>query len=305
MIDSRLPMTVIGGYLGAGKTTLINRLLSAPHGQRLMVLVNDFGAINIDAELLHSADEDTLTLTNGCVCCTMGADLFMVIADVLDRNPRPDHLIVEASGIADPQKIANAAVAEPEMRFGGIVTVVDAGSYQSLSSDTLIGPQIRDQVACADLVLVSKTEEIPAAVALGLAADSRSAPVLLSDADHVAELLLLQPDPGSKPQRRTRPHPDYMHWHHSADIVLSREELARIVETRPPGLFRIKGFVRGRPGRGWLIQVVGQDVSITTADVPGDTHLVGIGLSAQVTVQDCEAWWRGAEQLSAAPAKAD
>jgi hypothetical protein len=96
-----------------------------------------------------------------------------------------------------------------------------------------------------------------------------------------------------------------MHWHHSADIVLSREELARIVETRPPGLFRIKGFVRGRPGRGWLIQVVGQDVSITTADVPGDTHLVGIGLSAQVTVQDCEAWWRGAEQLSAAPAKAD
>ena len=305
MIDSRLPMTVIGGYLGAGKTTLINRLLSAPHGQRLMVLVNDFGAINIDAELLHSADEDTLTLTNGCVCCTMGADLFMAIADVLDRTPRPDHLIIEASGIADPQKIANAAVAEPEMRFGGIVTVVDAGSYQSLFSDTLIGPQIRDQVACADLVLVSKTEEIPPAVALGLAADSRSAPVLLSDADHVAELLLLQPDPASKPQRGARAHPDYMHWHHSADIVLSREELARIVETRPPGLFRIKGFVRGRPGRGWLIQVVGQDVSITPADVPGDTHLVGIGLSAQVTVQDCEAWWRGAEQLSAAPAKAD
>ena len=305
MIDSRLPMTVIGGYLGAGKTTLINRLLSAPHGQRLMVLVNDFGAINIDAELLHSADEDTLTLTNGCVCCTMGADLFMAIADVLDRDPRPDHLIVEASGIADPQKIANAAVAEPEMRFGGIVTVVDAGSYQSLSSDTLIGRQIRDQVACADLVLVSKTEEIPAAVALGLAADSRSAPVLLSDADHVAELLLLQPDPASKPQRGARAHPDYMHWHHSADIVLSREELARIVEARPPGLFRIKGFVRGRPGRGWLIQVVGQDVSITPADVPGDTHLVGIGLSAQVRVQDCEAWWQGAEQLSAAPAKAD
>jgi len=81
MRHARLPLTVIGGYLGAGKTTLINRLLTEDHGLRLMVMVNDFGTINIDADLLESADKDTLRLTNGCVCCTMGGDLFMAMGD--------------------------------------------------------------------------------------------------------------------------------------------------------------------------------------------------------------------------------
>ena len=85
-----LPLTVIGGYLGAGKTTLINRVLAGDHGLRLMVMVNDFGAINIDAELLASATEDRMELTNGCVCCTMGADLFLAIGDVL-RGLDADH----------------------------------------------------------------------------------------------------------------------------------------------------------------------------------------------------------------------
>ena len=85
----RLPLTVIGGYLGAGKTTLLNRLLSEPHGQKIMVMVNDFGAINIDAALIERADGDTLSLTNGCVCCTMGNDLFMALGDALDRAVKP------------------------------------------------------------------------------------------------------------------------------------------------------------------------------------------------------------------------
>jgi len=96
----RIPLSVIGGYLGAGKTTLINTLLAQNHGVRLAVLVNDFGAINIDAALLHSASEDTISLTNGCVCCTMSGDLFFTIGDLLDRSPRPDHILIEASGTA-------------------------------------------------------------------------------------------------------------------------------------------------------------------------------------------------------------
>ena len=142
----RLPLTVIAGYLGAGKTTLINRLLAEPHGARLMVLVNDFGAINIDAELLESADEDTLTLSNGCVCCTIGGDLFMAIGDALDRVPRPDHLVIEASGVAQPAKIANAALAERELLYSGIVTVVDALNYPALARDSLVGEQVKTQV---------------------------------------------------------------------------------------------------------------------------------------------------------------
>ena len=118
----RLPLTVLGGYLGAGKTTLLNRLLSEDHGQRILVMVNDFGAINIDASLIAAASSDTLTLSNGCVCCTMGADLFMAMGDALDRRPRPDHLVIEASGVADPAKIAdiriqgNKAFSEGQLR---------------------------------------------------------------------------------------------------------------------------------------------------------------------------------------------
>ena len=115
----RLPLTVVSGYLGAGKTSLINRLLSEEHGLRLLVMVNDFGAINIDADLLAEAGEDTMTLTNGCVCCTMGADLYMAIGDVLDRDTRPDHLVIEASGIADPARIAQVAMAQPDLVYGG------------------------------------------------------------------------------------------------------------------------------------------------------------------------------------------
>ncbi|NBR90236.1 MAG: GTP-binding protein, partial [Rhodobacteraceae bacterium] len=162
----RLPLTVLGGYLGAGKTTLLNRLLAEDHGQRIMVMVNDFGAINIDASLITAADGDTLTLSNGCVCCTMGSDLFMAMGDALDRRPRPDHLVIEASGVADPAKIADAARTEPEMSYGGIAVVVDAENWPALADDPLIGAQLQDQVRVADMLLISKAENgIPAVLA--------------------------------------------------------------------------------------------------------------------------------------------
>ena len=151
-----LPLSVIGGFLGAGKTTLINRLLTADHGLRLAVLVNDFGAINIDASLLKSARKDTIELTNGCVCCTMSGDLFYAIGDMLDRTPRPDHVIVEASGIADPARIAAVALAERDLRYAGIVTVVDALNFPRYLADPRIADQVRAQITCADLLAVSK-----------------------------------------------------------------------------------------------------------------------------------------------------
>ena len=138
-----LPTVVIAGYLGAGKTSLVNHLLRNPGGRRIMVMVNDFGALDIDADLLESADDDTVTLSNGCICCTMGTELMYALADACDRRPRPDALVIEASGVAQPEKIATAAHAEPEMRYGGIVTLADAANLAGLLEDREIGEQVR------------------------------------------------------------------------------------------------------------------------------------------------------------------
>ena len=292
---ARLPLTVIGGYLGAGKTTLINRLLREDHGARIMVMVNDFGAINIDADLLASADDDTLTLTNGCVCCTMGADLFMAMGDALDRHPRPDHLVIEASGIADPARIAAAAKAEPDMAYGGIAVVVDALHWPGLADDPQIGAQIRGQVAVADLLLVSKAEAgLPGSLSARLAGLSAAPQLDLARLPAVAPLIL----GGLSPlQGKAAPagHPAYLGWSHEGPEVLDRAALLAKLEAAPAPLYRIKGLVRAPDGPGWEVQVVGRNIAVKPAlDPVTQTRIVAIGPQAGLTRADVAAWWAAA-----------
>lgn len=286
-------MIVVGGYLGSGKTTLINQLLADPQGQRLMVLVNDFGAINIDATLLDSASEDTISLTNGCVCCTMGNDLFMAIGDVLKRTPRPDCLIVEASGISDPRKIANAAIAEPDMRYGGIITVVDGENFLELLTDKWIAPQISDQTACADLIVVSKTDKLGSGMKTALASLVRADPVLFSDISALNRLLF-SPERRDDSKVASRGHPGYERWQYSGKRTFRREELTKLLRQRPNGMFRAKGFVRDRAGGGWILQVVGQNLSLVPIKHCPETTLIGIGLQSCLDKTDCEKWWNAA-----------
>lgn len=106
MNDTKLPFTVIGGYLGAGKTTLVNNLLTQTNGLRAAVLVNDFGVVNIDAALIAEHAGDTISLTNGCMCCSMADGLYMAVGQILKHAERLDLIIIEASGVAEPGKIA-------------------------------------------------------------------------------------------------------------------------------------------------------------------------------------------------------
>jgi G3E family GTPase len=293
MTLAKLPLTVVAGYLGAGKTTLINRLLAEPHGLRLLVMVNDFGAINIDADLLESADEDTLTLTNGCVCCTMGADLFMAMGDALDRRPRPDHLVIEASGIADPIRIANAAVAEPEMLYGGIVTVIDGLNFPTLADDGMIGPQIRAQVAGADLVLVSKCDLIETGLARRLAELTRAPCLSLAKLTELAPLVL---GAGLMPRAAAAGagHPAYVSWSYEGPAAMTQSEIRDCLANRPAGLFRVKGWIRENSRVAWEVQVVADRVSITPAKSPVSSRLIGIGLAARVNQLECDKWWQTA-----------
>ena len=282
-------MTVIGGYLGAGKTTLINRLLHASHELRLMVMVNDFGAINIDAELLESAAEDTLALSNGCVCCTMGADLFLAMGKALDRSPRPDHLLIEASGVAHPGKIAEAALAEPEMRYGGIVIVVDAEGFRGLAEDPLIGPQIRDQVACADLIALSKIATADPVLVEALRGISVAPPVLADGEEILERMLLLVDGPGDR--MASGDHPAYACWSHDGAEAFSSDGLASLLASRPAELFRVKGMVRGIGDRGWMVQAVGRRTELSPAPQPERSRLVGIGLAERFRPAQAELWW--------------
>ncbi len=287
-----MPMTVVSGYLGAGKTTLINRVLAENHGLRLLVMVNDFGAINIDADLLAEAGEDTLTLTNGCVCCTMGADLFMAIGDVLDRETRPEHLVIEASGVADPARIAQVAQAEPELVYGGIATVVDGHSYDLLARDPQIGAQVAGQVSAADLVLISKLDAEDPALRMRLQVQSRAAVVDLSETELLAPMLFGAAD-RTVPTASAKPHATYVGWSGQSDIALGYDALMTKLAARPSGLFRFKGFVGCDADSSWEVHCVGPSVNVKPLKTGQKTRLVGIGLQGQITERQIESWWAG------------
>lgn len=154
-----IPVTVLGGYLGAGKTTLLNHLLREAGGLRLAVLVNDFGVINIDADLIESRDGDVLNLAGGCVCCSFGSDLVGALIELAQRGPAPDHVLIETSGVALPASVARTVgLASRELGLDAIVVVADAETVRDRAADRYVGETVRMQLADADLIIVSKRD---------------------------------------------------------------------------------------------------------------------------------------------------
>ena len=143
-----LPFTVIGGYLGAGKTTLLNNLLSQAGGLRAAVLVNDFGEINIDAELITGHDGDAISLANGCICCSLSNGFAVAIGEVLKRAEKLDHVIVEASGVAEPGKIAQYGQMYG-LPLDGVLVVVDAEQIKTQADNKYVGDTVLRQLAQA------------------------------------------------------------------------------------------------------------------------------------------------------------
>ena len=153
-----IPITVIGGYLGAGKTTLLNRLLREPDGRRLGVIVNDFGSIGIDAELLAAAsDTGVINLPNGCVCCSLGNDLMASLGLLRNVEFPPEQIVIEASGIADPSA---AAAWGTSVGFapGGVIVLASADSIGRQVNDRYVSSEVRRQLAGADLIISTKLD---------------------------------------------------------------------------------------------------------------------------------------------------
>ena len=158
-MSDKIPVTVLTGYLGAGKTTLLNRILSEPHGKRYAVIVNEFGEIGIDNDLVVGADEEVFEMNNGCICCTVRGDLVRIIDGLMRRKGKFDAIIVETTGLADPAPVAQTFFVDENVgrkaKLDAVVAVADAKWLRERLKDA---PEAKNQIAFADVILLNKTD---------------------------------------------------------------------------------------------------------------------------------------------------
>ncbi len=249
------PFTVVGGFLGAGKTTLVNRILRGASGTRYAVLVNDFGAVNVDAGLIAAHDGRTMALTNGCICCSLSDGFVETMLRLMADPGTFDHVIVEASGVAEPGRIMDFARLDPALAPDAILTLADAETVLDRLADPRIGDIVARQIAQADLLLLNKIDlvaaDAPVAAFGHLAALNPGAPILpCSNADLPLAVLLGTGISAAReaPAAPAREHQDHRHppFHTAlvqSDAPVRRAAFAAWEAALPGHVLRGKGRV--------------------------------------------------------------
>ena len=303
---AKLPVTVITGFLGAGKTTLVRHLIQNPQGKRLAVIVNEFGDVGVDGEILKSCAipdcpaENIMELSNGCICCTVADDFIPTIEALMALDPRPNHILIETSGLALPKPLLKAfdwpdirskitvdgviALADAEAvadgRFAPNVAAVDAQreADDSLDHETPLSEVFEDQISCADIILLTKTdlagpEGIAKARAVIEAESPRPIPIIEVSEGIVDPRVILGLESAAEDDMDARPsHHDGADDHEHDDfesIVVEIPEIADPADlvarieamAKEQNILRVKGYaaVTGKPMR-LLVQAVGARV---------------------------------------------
>jgi G3E family GTPase len=273
-----LPVTVIGGYLGAGKTTLVNHLLRHAAGRRLAVLVNEFGELAIDEDLIEAEEDGLISIAGGCICCSFGNDLIGALHDLAAMSPPPDQIMIESSGVAIPGAIVSTMLLTANFRSDGVVVVIDAETVQRNARDDYIGDTITRQLADSEVIVANKIdlldEAAREALMVWIASVAPGAIVITATRGEVAPDALLgvvsNPGPGHPSDHSDQlfesmvvsPRP-------GCDVAVLAERLA----LGPYGVIRTKGYARGPDGALKLLHTVGQRWEVTPAT---DNHDIGI-----------------------------
>jgi len=266
-----LPVTVIGGYLGAGKTTLVNHLLRNADGVKLAVLVNEFGALPIDEDLIEAQDDTMISIAGGCICCSYGNDLIQAMMDLSKLDEKPDHILIESSGVAMPGAIASSVSIMEGLHIDGVIVLADADTIKSQAGNAYIGDTIDRQLSDADLVLLNKCDLIAEGQLNDLhrwvEGKAPNAAIVRANHAKVPPSVVLQPYDRSDvvQSQDIHPHADAFEtkviaFDHPCDAQAVAERLARA----DLNLIRAKGFVPTADGLR-AIHVVGRRWAVSDA----------------------------------------
>lgn len=312
-----IPLTILTGFLGAGKTTLLNRILQGNHGLRVAVLVNDFGSINIDAELVVGVESNVISLANGCVCCTLRDDLVQTVLETIQRSEQPEYILLEASGVTDPIGIALTFISpklRDYIRLDSITCVVDAEQVFAYPEYSQLTELKLRQIACADMLILNK---------VSLAGNVQVEQVRRWLDDHFNNLRVVETDYGNVPYEillgvgrfdalgiarhgdaekigaAEHAHAEnhaqvFETWSYETDRALSLAALKEMARKLPGSILRCKGIVycADAPERRAVLQVVGRRADVTLLDEWNGTfphtRIVAIGAPGQMDAADLQ-----------------
>lgn len=278
----KLPVTVIGGYLGAGKTTLINHLLRNANGRRLAVLVNEFGELSIDEDLIEAEEDGLMSISGGCVCCAYGSDMIGVLEDIRDADPPFDNILLEASGVALPASIMVTVGLVQGLRGDATVVLADTEQIRKNARHKFLSDTILNQLAQADIILMTKPDLVDDAtrdaVREWLTEQAPKTRIIEAPQNGIAPEAVIGAVPfaAQLTQAPTQTHVSFASTVLEPSGAIDAEALANRL-AQDPSITRAKGFVQTPKGMA-LIHIVGHRAEVEEAMPPQRVGVVCIGL---------------------------